>query len=56
MADRVLQKYQEKIKPYFYTSLNAVYKPTKNHEIFLNVDNQFQNSYPRKYSVKKHGK
>lgn len=39
MADRVLQKYQEKIKPYFYTSLNAVYKPTKNHEIFLNVDN-----------------
>lgn len=39
MADRVMQKYQEDIKPYFYTSLHASYKPTKDHEIFLNVDN-----------------
>ena len=39
MADRVLQKYQEEVKPYFYTSLHATYKPEKDHEIFLNIDN-----------------
>ena len=39
MADRVMQSAQEDVKPYFYTSLHASYKPTKDHEIFLNVDN-----------------
>ena len=39
MADRVMQKYQVPVKPYLYTSLHASYKPIKNHEIYLNVDN-----------------
>lgn len=39
MADRVLQKYQIPVKPYLYTSLYIAYKPVKEHEIYLNVDN-----------------
>ena len=39
MADRVLQKYQIPVKPYLYTSLHASYKPVKEHEIYLNMDN-----------------
>lgn len=39
MADRVMQKYQNHVKPYLYTSLHTSYKPEKNHEIYLNIDN-----------------
>lgn len=39
MADRVLQKYQIPVKPYLYTSLHASYKPVKEHEFYLNMDN-----------------
>ena len=39
MADRVMQKYQIPVKPYLYTSLHVSYKPVKEHEIYLNVDN-----------------
>ena len=39
MADRVMQKYQIDVKPYLYTSLHASYRPEKNHEIYLNIDN-----------------
>lgn len=39
MADRVMQKYQIPVKPYLYTSLHVSYKPVKEHEFYLNVDN-----------------
>ena len=39
MADRVMQKYQVPVKPYLYTSLHLSYRPVKEHEIYLNVDN-----------------
>ncbi len=39
MADRVLQKYQIPVKPYLYTSLHASYKPVKEHEFYLDMDN-----------------
>lgn len=39
LYDRVLESYQEKVKPLFTTGFRASYKPERNHEIFLNVDN-----------------
>lgn len=39
LADRVLESYQISVKPMFLTSFRTSYKPVKNHEIFLNVDN-----------------
>lgn len=39
LYDRVLESYQEKVQPLFMTGFHASYKPEKNHEIYLNVDN-----------------
>lgn len=39
LGKRVLETYQEKVKPLFMTSLFVKYAATKNSEIFLDVDN-----------------
>lgn len=39
LYDRVLEKYQEKVKPLFITSLHLSYKPEADKEIYLDVDN-----------------
>lgn len=39
LYDRVLEAYQEKVKPLFSTGFRGSYKPEKDHEIYLNVDN-----------------
>ena len=39
LAERVLEAYQISVKPMLLTSFRAAYKPEKNNEIYLNVDN-----------------
>lgn len=39
LFDRVLESYQEEVKPLVMTNLELLYHPTEKEEIFLNVDN-----------------
>ena len=39
LYDRVYKNSQEAIKPFLLTTAHVSYSPTKDHEIFLNVDN-----------------
>lgn len=39
LGSRVLESYQERVKPMFITSLHAKYMPMAHSEIFLDVDN-----------------
>ena len=41
LYDRVLEKYQEGVRPLFITGLNLSYRPMADHEVYLNVDNLF---------------
>ena len=44
LYDRVLESYQEGVRPLFITGLNLSYRPQADHEIYLNVDNLFNRS------------
>lgn len=41
LYDRVLERYQEAVRPLFITGLSLSYRPQTDHEVYLNVDNLF---------------